>query len=98
MLSSGVYIQAVKGFSSTIGTLVDYVSKRLPYLPISSEPIILPVAPDDAVRTYYQIIVVGPSWAKGDFEDDLPLEYAGHYAEAVLAFSTTMKRQTSGIY
>jgi hypothetical protein len=84
VIPSGVYIQAVKGFSSTLGTLVDYVSNRLPYLPIKSDIIILPVAPDDAVRTYYQIIVVGPSWAKGDFDSDLPLEYAGRTAEAAV--------------
>ena len=70
------YIPAVNGFQGTIGTILDAVSGQVAYSPVTSDAIILPVSPADANQTFYKVIVVGPSWKSGGFNDELPTEYS----------------------
>jgi hypothetical protein len=82
--STGTYIRAVSGFKSLIGTLADFSFGQYAYLPVTSPPIILTVEPEEASKTYYTIVVVGPSWKDGTFESELPSEYASHTAESAV--------------
>jgi hypothetical protein len=71
------YIQAVNGYQGTMGTLLDFFSGQVAYSPETTDTIPLPVSPSDAERTYYKVFVVGPSWKNGDFESEVPVDYAG---------------------
>jgi hypothetical protein len=75
---SGTYIQAVNGYQGTFGSLVDIALGQGIYKPVTSEAIILPIAPEDAARTYYKIIVVGPSWSEMSFESAVPSGYGSN--------------------
>jgi hypothetical protein len=83
---TGTYIQAVNGYQGYFGSIADIVLGQGVYKPVTSDAIILPVEPEEAVRTYYKIIVVGPAWTEKSFESELPSGYASN------KYATTWKQ------
>lgn len=53
-----------------IGVVGDYAYGALPWTPVDSDPVSLPIEPVDAKRTDYRVRVIGPGIGEGPFEGD----------------------------
>ncbi|MCX7598213.1 MAG: hypothetical protein N2512_05025 [Armatimonadetes bacterium] len=54
-------IAATHSPSGPIGTLIDLITGQVAYAPEPTPPFDLPINPDQARKTYYRLLVVGPS-------------------------------------
>jgi hypothetical protein len=75
---------SVQGLSGTIGTFVDIIYGNFAYTERSAEPLALPTV-DGAVRTRYELTVVGPGASDGDLAS-LTTAQLGKQQEVVRTF------------
>lgn len=63
---------AVARYGGITGTIDGFLKGEVAYTPVTSEPFDIPLSPNNAKRTYYQVNAVGPGSDPGTLFDDLP--------------------------